>query len=152
MWAIGSRAVEARMRRWERSVRRNGSAGRLTDLALLAFMLAMLAEMEIEAGEETIPYHLLFLSLTIVYGFRVWPLVPTAVVLLAVTVSTGLIMYNHYQRDLIDGPTPAHLIEAPTAVVRRRRTRSRRWPTGRRPCSIGNATSSGRPRTPSVRR
>lgn len=117
MWAIGSRAVDARMRRWERSVRRNGSAGRLTDLALLVFMLWMLAEMEIEAGEETIPYHLLFLSLTIVYGFRVWPLAPTAVVILGVTVSTGLIMYIHYQRDLIDGPELAEIPLMPALVV-----------------------------------
>lgn len=117
MWAIGSRAVDLRMRGWERSVRENGSAGRLTDLALLLFMLWMLAEMEIQAGEETIPYHLLFLSLTIIYGFRVWPLLPTTAVILAVTVSTGLIMFNHYQRNLIDGPELAEIPLMPALVV-----------------------------------
>ena len=66
-------------------------------------------------GEETIPYHFLFLSLTIVYGFRVWPMVPTIVVILVVTVSTGAIMFLHYLQGFIDepelvGPVTAYML------------------------------------------
>lgn len=43
------------------------------DVVLGVFCLAMLALMWPLPGQETIPYHLLFVSLTLVYGFRGWP-------------------------------------------------------------------------------
>src|SRR5207249_4852868 len=39
---------------------------------------------------ETIPFHFIWVSLTLVYGFRVWGLCPTAAVLAAVWLLTGL--------------------------------------------------------------
>lgn len=86
------------------------SSGLITDGLLAAFMLAMLVLMIRLPGEETIPYHFLFLSLTIVYGFRVWPLVPTLLVALAVTGATGLILADRVVGDVIDR---AELAEVP---------------------------------------
>lgn len=71
--------------------------GRATDLVLAGFSTAMLALMWKFPGQETIPYHFLFVALTIVYGFRVWPPRPTAVVISAVTVTTGLIFFSHWR-------------------------------------------------------
>ena len=96
---------------------RSATVGRLTDAALLLFCLAMLITMELEAGQETIPYHFLFLSVTIIYGFRVWPLLPTAAVILLITGSTGLIMVNHYQQGFIDGPELAEIPLMPALLV-----------------------------------
>jgi hypothetical protein len=39
---------------------------------------------------ETIPFHFVWISLTLLYGFRVWPLTPTLVVLAGVMLMTGL--------------------------------------------------------------
>jgi signal transduction histidine kinase len=39
---------------------------------------------------ETIPFHLVWISLTVVYGFRVWPLPATLIVLAAVMTATGV--------------------------------------------------------------
>jgi signal transduction histidine kinase len=41
---------------------------------------------------ETIPFHLIWLSLTLVYGFRVWALKPTFLVLIAQGIVTGLLI------------------------------------------------------------
>ena len=38
---------------------------------------------------ETIPFHFVWISLTLVYGFRVWRMGATAIVLAAVIVATG---------------------------------------------------------------
>jgi len=61
-------------------------------------------------GEETIPYHFLFLSLTIVYGFRVWPMWPTILVALAVTGTTGWVLGDRVVSGVIDN---AELAEVP---------------------------------------
>jgi signal transduction histidine kinase len=81
-----------------------------TDGLLAAFMLAMVVLMIRMPGEETIPYHFLFLSLTIVYGFRVWPLWPTLLVALAVTATTGWILVDRVADGVID---TAELAEVP---------------------------------------
>jgi signal transduction histidine kinase len=92
-------------------------AGRLTpewyrviDGLLATFMLAMLALMQIMIEREVIPYHLLFLGLTLVYGFRVWPLKPTLLITLLVTVTTGWILVSH---QLQDGTSRAEWAEIP---------------------------------------
>ncbi len=74
----------------------------VADILLAAFMAAMLALMVVIPGEETIPYHFLFLALTIVYGFRVWPSVATLVVTVLVTGTTGWVLINHAFAGYID--------------------------------------------------
>ena len=83
---------------------------RVVDGLLAVFMLGMLALMNVMIEREVIPYHLLFLGLTLVYGFRVWPLGPTLVVTLLVTVSTGWILVAH---QLEDGSSRAEWAEIP---------------------------------------
>ena len=118
MSAIGFRAAEASPGSWESGFRlRGGGTGRLIDLGLLSFCLAMLWLMHVQNSQATIPYHLMFLMLTVGYGFRIWPLLPTVAVLTAVTASTGLLMYSHYRQGLIDGPELAEIPLMPALVV-----------------------------------
>ena len=99
MSAISSRAPERleSADRWRPRTlaRARVRPGQLADALLAAFCLVMLALMVVVPGQETIPYHFLFLSLTIVYGFRVWSLVPTMVVTVLVTGTTGWVLTTH---------------------------------------------------------
>lgn len=54
-----------------------------------AFSVACLVLMIAYPAWETIPFHLIWISLTLLYGFRVWSLPATAAVLLAVGLGTG---------------------------------------------------------------
>ena len=86
-----------------RRSRRFGSRA-LIDIALAVFVVAMLAAMVVMPGEETIPYHTMLLSIILVYGFRVWPLRPTVLVVAAITVAAGAVMVQHYLDGLISRP------------------------------------------------
>jgi signal transduction histidine kinase len=59
------------------------------DLAWGLFAAANLAAMAAWPGWETIPFHFIWISLTLLYGFRVWRLSATAAVLTAVVAATG---------------------------------------------------------------
>ena len=61
-------------------------------------------------GQETIPYHLLFLALGIVYGVRVWPLHITGIAIALTTLVTGWAMYIHWKDEYIELP---ELVEVP---------------------------------------
>ena len=76
--------------------------GLIVDIALMAFCAAMLAFMWVLTGQETIPYHFLFLALAIVYGFRVWPMRKTVVLMSLVTAATGVIFARSLTMDAID--------------------------------------------------
>jgi signal transduction histidine kinase len=89
----------------------------LADVLLGLFGSATLIAMEVSPGEETIPYHLLFLALTLVYGFRVWPLVPTLLVVLLVTVAPCWVMVRHYLDGAIDAPELAEIPLMPMLFV-----------------------------------
>jgi signal transduction histidine kinase len=64
------------------------------DIAWAAFGIANVAAMLRWPEWETIPFHLIWVSLTLLYGFRVWPLRPTSVVLGLVVVVTGASILN----------------------------------------------------------
>src|SRR6476619_7423670 len=106
MWATSSR-----------SSRRGLSRNAAIDVAVFAFCVAMLLAMATSPGEETIPYHLLFLCVTIVYGFRVWPLLPTLAILLIITVVTGWVMVTHYVNGSIDRQELAEVVLMPMLVA-----------------------------------
>jgi signal transduction histidine kinase len=57
-----------------------------------AFALVNLAAMLRWPTWETIPFHLIWFSLTLLYGFRVWALKPTYLVLIAQGIVTGLLI------------------------------------------------------------
>jgi signal transduction histidine kinase len=62
------------------------------DLVWIGFALANLAAMALAPGWETVPFHFIWVSLTILYGYRVWGPSVTAGVLAAVVVSTGALL------------------------------------------------------------
>jgi len=59
------------------------------DVAWVAFSVANLAAMVIFSSWETVPFHFIWISLTLLYGFRVWATRPTAWVLAVVMVTTA---------------------------------------------------------------
>src|SRR4026207_2435331 len=65
---------------------------RSVELALFAFALANLGAMVVWQRWETVPFHFIWVSLTIVYGFRVWRPASTALTLGFVAVSTGILI------------------------------------------------------------
>jgi signal transduction histidine kinase len=62
------------------------------ELAWLAFALLNVAAMLAWPAWETVPFHLIWFSLTVLYGFRVWALKPTYMVLTAQGIVTGLLI------------------------------------------------------------
>lgn len=99
-----------RLEQWIEVAVRDPQARRLTDLLLAVLVVAMLVTMELSKGQEVAPYHVLLLGLMLVYGFRVWPPVPTLLVTLAVTVATGAIMLRHHYYGYINA---GELVEVP---------------------------------------
>jgi signal transduction histidine kinase len=59
------------------------------DVAWAAFSLANLAAIVIFSHWETVPFHFIWISLTLLYGFRVWATRPTAWVLAVVMITTA---------------------------------------------------------------
>jgi signal transduction histidine kinase len=80
------------------------SRGRLVDLATALAVCVLLVVMVLMPAQETLPYHALFLWLTVVYGYRVWPIAPTLAVIGVVTLSTGAIFVDRWSSDLIETP------------------------------------------------
>jgi signal transduction histidine kinase len=62
------------------------------ELAWFAFAVANLGAMALWEQWETIPFHFIWVSLTLVYGFRVWRRTSTALTLGFVIVSTGVLI------------------------------------------------------------
>jgi len=67
---------------------------RSVELAWLAFACANLAAMALLPSWETIPFHFIWISLTLVYGFRVWEPGSTAFVLGLVILATGSLILS----------------------------------------------------------
>ena len=59
------------------------------DVAWVVFSLVNLAAIVIFSDWETVPFHFIWISLTLLYGFRVWSTRPTAWVLAVVMITTG---------------------------------------------------------------
>lgn len=72
---------------------------RKVELLWVAFALINLGAMLLTPDWETIPFHFIWVSLTILYGFRVWGPRATSLVLGAVAVGTGAVILN----DAFDG-------------------------------------------------
>src|SRR5437588_9204780 len=67
---------------------------RPVEAAWAAFAIANLLAMGAWPGWETIPFPFIWISLTIVYGFRVWRSAATLLTLLAVVASTGALILH----------------------------------------------------------
>jgi signal transduction histidine kinase len=64
------------------------------EVAWGVFALGDLAAMRIWEGWETIPFHFIWISLTLLYGFRVWRLAVTFAVLGCVVLATGILILS----------------------------------------------------------
>ena len=59
------------------------------DIAWVAFVAINLAAMRLLPAWQTIPFLAIWVSLTVIYGFRLWRIQPTILTLVAVTIATG---------------------------------------------------------------
>src|SRR6266540_3256691 len=80
------------------------------EVAWVGFAIANLVGMWLLPTWETVPFHFIWVSLTLVYGFRVWSAVATESVLTIVVVLTGAILTV----EVLHGDQPAdELTEVP---------------------------------------
>jgi signal transduction histidine kinase len=91
--------------------------GRLVDLTTALVVCALLCVMVLMPAQETLPYHLLFLVLTIVYGYRVWPLRPTLAVVGLVTLATGAVFYLRWSDGVIESAELIEILLMPALVL-----------------------------------
>jgi signal transduction histidine kinase len=66
----------------------------LVEVGWFAFAAANLVAMALWPSWETIPFHFIWISLTLVYGFRVWNPRPTGIVLGLVIAGTGALILS----------------------------------------------------------
>jgi signal transduction histidine kinase len=101
--------------------------GRWLDVAWGLFSVANLAAMLLVPSWETVPFHFIWVSITLLYGFRVWSTRPTLAVLAAVIVSTGLFIGIDIRRgaqpldELTEVPLMAAMFLAMVWHAQRRR-------------------------------
>lgn len=76
-------------------------AERLTFAGWLAFAGVNCGVMFVAPGAETVPFHLVWISLAVVYGFQPWSLRRTALVLTAVCTVTGLALVRNVRAEVI---------------------------------------------------
>ena len=62
------------------------------DVAWAVFAAANLVAMALVPQWETVPFHFIWVSLTLVYGYRVWGSFQTALALTAVVASTAVLL------------------------------------------------------------
>jgi signal transduction histidine kinase len=80
------------------------------DLVWVGFALANLAAMALAPKWETVPFHFIWVSLTVLYGYRVWGPRVTAGLLTVVVLSTGTLLVH----DVVQHAQPAdELAEVP---------------------------------------
>ena len=80
------------------------------DLAWVGFALANLVAMALSPAWETVPFHFIWVSLTVLYGYRVWGPRVTVGLLTAVVASTGALLLH----DVVGHAQPAdELVEVP---------------------------------------
>jgi signal transduction histidine kinase len=80
------------------------------DLAWAAFALLNLVAIYVFAEWETVPFHFIWVSLTILYGFRVWRMRSTLFVLAGIIATTGTLLTI----DIVRGAQPPdELTEVP---------------------------------------
>jgi signal transduction histidine kinase len=73
---------------WPEQALRWGRAS-WVDIAWVAFVALNLAAMRFLPTWQTIPFLAIWVSLTVIYGFRLWRIQPTILTLAAVTIATG---------------------------------------------------------------
>ncbi|MDX6280912.1 MAG: two-component system, OmpR family, sensor kinase, partial [Kribbellaceae bacterium] len=82
----------------------------VVDFALAIFVVAMMGLMVALPGHEAAPFHIMFLALAVAYGYRVWPVIPTLALIVAITVPGGWLMWTHASEGVL---ARAELAEIP---------------------------------------
>jgi signal transduction histidine kinase len=82
------RALGARIGRALRAVLRRARPARV-DIAWALFVGLNLVAMRLLPGWQTVPFLVIWVSLTVIYGFRLWRIQPTILTIAAVTLATG---------------------------------------------------------------
>jgi len=96
------------------------------ELAWVLFVAVNYAAMVAWPNWQTVPFYLVWISLTLLYGLKVWPLRPTLIVLVAVMVLTGVPTAMHAMggadvaQKLVKVPLMAMLFGAVVWHARRR--------------------------------
>jgi signal transduction histidine kinase len=67
------------------------------DLLWTAFVVAMFLTMWLIPGQQTIPYHLIYASFALIYGYRLWSPGATVSVLFAMAAVSGVFFVRVYQ-------------------------------------------------------
>jgi len=80
-WRPGLAAGTRRALRWARSSR--------WDIVWAVFVVANLAVMRLDPEWGSVPFLAIWVSLTVIYGFRLWRLQPAILTLAVVTIATG---------------------------------------------------------------
>ncbi len=90
------------------------ASGWRLDLVWVGFALANLVAMALAPEWETVPFHFIWVSLTLLYGYRVWGSTQTALVLTAVVAATGALLVYEVARqaELVDELTEVPLMGA----------------------------------------
>ena len=88
-------------------------SGYLVEVCTGLLMLVLFVAMVASPGEETVPYHLLFVVFTLVYGFRIWPMRPTLLVLAVI----GVIMYIRVADGTIAAPEVSEVLILPLLLL-----------------------------------
>src|SRR5580693_2288303 len=105
-WGQGLAARLRRALRWARSSR--------WDLIWVAFVVANLTVMKLVPEWGTVPFLAIWVSLTVIYGFRLWRLQPAILTLTVVTLATGAIIGI----EVINGQQDAdYLAEVPLIAL-----------------------------------
>ncbi len=79
--------------------------------------MAMLVAMLLWEDFETVPYHLAFVALAAVYGFRVWSVRVTAAVLILLTAVTGIILVDLYFDEKVEIGELTEIVLMPMILV-----------------------------------
>src|SRR5690242_13176539 len=94
--------------------RRPGPLGpHLVDAVFALEVLALLMIMIMAASWETVPYHVIFVSLAVVYGFRIWSVGTTGAVLLALTLVTGAVLVQRWLTGRIEAEELSEIVLMP---------------------------------------
>ena len=84
------------------------------DIAWAVFVCLNLAAMRLLSDWQTVPFLVIWVSLTVVYGFRLWRLQPTILIWAAVTLATGAIILVQVLRGQQDAD---YLAEVPLIAL-----------------------------------
>jgi len=105
-WRLGLAAGLSHMLRWARSSR--------WDIIWAVFVALNLAVMRLDPEWGTVPFLVIWISLTVIYGFRMWRLQPVLLTFAVVTLATGTIIGI----QVIDGQQDAdYLADVPLVAL-----------------------------------